>query len=60
MLDPSTDFARAFAPAREAYWREYAAAVEDISSWLSKQQRQRAVSRLQKFARLVERLHGQG
>jgi len=60
MLDPSTDFARAFAPARDAYWQEYAAAVEDISSWLSKRQRQRAVSRLQRFARLVERLHGQG
>ncbi len=60
MLDPSTDFARAFAPARDAYWREYAAALEDISSWLNKRQRQRAVIRLQGFARLVERLHGQG
>lgn len=60
MLDPSTDFTRAFAPARDAYWREYAAAIEDISSWLSKQQRQRAISRLQRFARLVERLHDQG
>ncbi|MCP4387649.1 MAG: hypothetical protein GY802_05095 [Gammaproteobacteria bacterium] len=60
MLDSSTDFSLAFAPAREAYWREYAAALEDISSWLSKQQRQRAVTRLQRFARVVERLRGQG
>ncbi len=60
MLDPSTDFARDFAPARDAYWREYAAALEDISSWLSRQQRQRAVTRLQRYARVVERLHGSG
>lgn len=60
MLDPSTGFARAFAPAREAYWQGYAAALEDISSWLSKQQRQRVVTRLQRFARVVERLRGQG
>lgn len=60
MLDPSTDYALAFAPAREAYWRENAAALEDISSWLDDNQRQRVVSRLQRFARIVERLHAQG
>lgn len=60
MLDPSTDFARDFAPARDVFWREYAAALEDISSWLSSQQRQRAVTRLRRFARVVERLHGSG
>jgi len=59
MLDPSTDFARAFEPARQAYWQAYAAALEDISSWLSKNHRQHAVSRLQRYARVVERLRNQ-
>ncbi len=58
MLDPSTDHARAFQPARQAYWQAYAQALEDISSWLSEGQRQHAVSRLQRYARLVERLRG--
>lgn len=60
MLNPSTDFARAFAPARQAYWQAYAEALEDISSWLSEGQRQRVVTRLQRYARLVERLRGEG
>ncbi|UCH39360.1 MAG: hypothetical protein JSU67_14525 [Gammaproteobacteria bacterium] len=60
LVDPDSDHARAFAPAREAYWQAYATALEDISSWMSDQQRQRVVSRLQKYARIVERLRGQG
>ncbi len=60
MLDPSTEHARAFEPLRQAYWQAYAAALEDISSWLSERQRQHAVNRLQRYARLVERLRGEG
>lgn len=60
MLDPSTDHARSFEPARQAYWQAYAEAIEDISSWLDEQQRQHAVNRLQRYARLVERLRGEG
>jgi len=56
MLDPTTDYARAFEPLRLAYWREYAAALAEIGSWLSDQQRQHAVSRLQRYARVVDRL----
>jgi len=60
MQDSSTDFARAFEPAQRAYWQAYAEALEDISSWLSKGQRQRVVTRLQRYARLVERLRAPG
>lgn len=60
LLDPTTEHARAFAPARQAYWQAYAAALEDISSWLTEQQRQRAVIKLQKYARVVERLRDEG
>jgi len=60
MQDSSTHFARAFEPARQAYWQAYAAALEDISSWLSEDQRQRVVTRLQRYARLVERLSAPG
>lgn len=60
MLDPSTDFARAFEPARQAYWQAYAAALEDIGSWLDKNHRQHAVARLQRYARVVERLSEPG
>jgi hypothetical protein len=60
MQDSSTDFARAFEPARRAYWQAYAEALEDISSWLSDNQRQRVVTRLQRYARLVERLRSKG
>ena len=60
MLDPSTDHARAFEPSREAYWRAYAEALEDIDSWLSPRQRQHLVNRLQRYARIVQDLQEQG
>lgn len=60
LLDPSSDHARAFAPARKAYWQAYAAALEDISSWLDDRQRQRVVMKLQRYARVIERLREQG
>lgn len=59
MLDPATDYARAFEPARQAYWQGYAAALADISSWLSDKQRQRAVTRLQKYASIIDQLSSQ-
>jgi len=59
MLDPTTSYARAFDSARRSYWQAYGAALEDISTWLNDQQRQRVVSKLQRYARLVERLREQ-
>ena len=58
LLDPSTDHARAFEPARRSYWQAYAAALEDISTWLTRAQRQRAVEKLQQYARIAGRLYG--
>lgn len=60
LLDPSTDHARAFEPARRSYWEAYAAALEDISTWLTRAQRQRAVEKLQQYARIAGRLNGSG
>jgi hypothetical protein len=59
MIDPDTDYARAFEPVRQAYWQGYAAALADISSWLSDKQRQRAVTRLQKYASIIDQLSSQ-
>ncbi len=59
MLNPDTDYARAFEPARQAYWQGYAAALADISSWLSDRQRQRAVNRLQRYASIIDQLSSQ-
>ena len=58
LLGPSTDYARAFEPARRSYWQTYAAALEDISSWLTKGQRQRVADKLQQYARIAGRLNG--
>lgn len=60
LLDPSTDYARAFEPARRSYWQAYAVALEDINALLTKGQRQRAVDKLQQYARIAGRLNGAG
>lgn len=60
LLDPSTDYARTFEPARLAYWRAWAAALEDISPLLTKGQRRRAVEKLQQYARIAGRLNDAG
>jgi hypothetical protein len=57
LLDPSTDHARAFEPARRSYWQAYAMALEDISAWLTRGQRARAVEKLQQYARIAGRLN---
>ena len=59
MVDPDTDYARAFEPARQAYWQGYAAALADITSWLSDKQRQHAVARLQRYASIIDQLASQ-
>ena len=59
MIDPDTDYARDFEPARRAYWQGYAAALADITSWLSDRQRQQAVTRLQRYASIIEQLSSQ-
>lgn len=56
MLDPDTGYARDYEPARRAYWRAYAEALEDISEWADQGQRQRVASKLQEYARIVKDL----
>ncbi len=60
LLNPSTKFARNFEPARRSYWQAYAAALEDISFWLTTSQRQKAVDKLQLYARIAARLNSEG
>ncbi len=49
-LSPDTDHARRFEPRRAAYWREFAAALEEIDGWLRPHHRRRAIERLRDYA----------
>jgi hypothetical protein len=60
LLDPSTDYARTFEPARQSYWQAYAVALEDISSWLTMAQKQRVAEKLRHYARIAARLTDAG
>lgn len=53
LLDPASDHARAYEPARSAYWNAYAQALEEISVSLGKAQLEHAVSRLQNYSEIV-------
>jgi hypothetical protein len=53
LLDPTSDYASAFEPARMAYWQAYAEMIEDIVDRLSKAQLRHAVKRLQNYADTV-------
>lgn len=59
LLDPTTEYSLAFEPQRKSYWQAYAAAMEDINGWLTSAQRQRAASRLRKYAQVAARLSNQ-
>ncbi len=56
LLDPASDHARAYEPARSAYWNAYAQALEDISALLDKAQLEHAVSRLHNYSEIVTEL----
>jgi len=56
LLDPSSDHARAYESARNAYWKAYAQALEEISGSLGKAHFEHAVSRLQNYAEIVAEL----
>ncbi len=56
LLSPDSAHAREFEPPRREYWRRYAAAIEDISSWLSPGQHRHAVERLRDYAQVVTQL----
>lgn len=56
LFEPQSAHASEFERARRLYWRGYAAAIEDIDGWLSKQQRDRAVARLRDYAQVVTEL----
>ena len=59
LLDSNTPYAREFEPYRVNYWQNFAFALEDIDSWATKAQRQRAVTRLRDYAQVAERLGNQ-
>ena len=56
LLDPASDHARAYQPARNAYWKAYAQALEEITASLGKTQLEHAVSRLQNYSEIVTEL----
>ncbi len=56
MLDPQSDYARAFIPVRTAYWQAYSQMIEDLNSLLTSAQRQHAVNRLRTYAEGIEGL----
>ena len=59
LLDPSTEYALSFEPTRIAYWQSYAEALQDISGWLTRAQRQKAVNKLKDYASVAEDLASQ-
>lgn len=60
LLDPDTDFAREFEPESRRYWQAFAAALEDISSWMQMRHTRRVVSKLENYAHVAERLGASG
>lgn len=57
LLDGDTEYAQEFQPVRLAYRLAYASALEEINGWLSPKQRQKAVKKLQEYARTASRLN---
>ena len=60
LLDPTTDYSLAYEPQRQFYWQAFAVALEDINSWLTTGQKQRASTRLRDYAQVAARLGNQG
>lgn len=60
LLDPSTKYSLAYEPLRQSYWQAFAVALEDINRWLTRDQRQRAATRLRDYAQVAARLGKQG
>ena len=56
LLNNDTPYAQEFEPARKAHRLAYADALEEINGWLSPKQRQKAVKKLQEYARIATRL----
>lgn len=56
LLDPTSDYARTFDLARDAYWQAYALMIEDISNGFSKTQLQHAAARLRNYAEIADEL----
>ena len=56
LLDPETDYSRAFEVELNAYWKVYAQIIEEISSGLSKAQLKQAIDRLRKYSQAFEDL----
>ena len=60
LLNPDHPISREFEPTRVAYWKAYAEMLEEINGWLTPEQQLKAVTRLQKFARMVSDIDPQG
>ena len=60
LLDPDHPISRDFEPTRAAYWKAYGEMLEEINAWFTPEQRQKAVDRLQKYARLISDIEPQG
>lgn len=56
VVDPDSDYARAYEPARAAFWQAYAELLQDVSGWVSKRQLQRVVAKLRDYAEIAGRL----
>ena len=56
LLSNDTVYAQEFEPARKVYRQAYADALEEINGWLSPKQQQKAVKKLQDYARIATRL----
>ena len=56
LVDEDTDFARAYEPYRQAFWQAYAAALADISEWLTPRHYRAAAERLDRYAMIATRL----
>lgn len=60
VLDPDSEHALAFQPARSAYWRAYSQMIEDLSDSFTSMQLQHAVDRLRNYADGVGKLVQKG
>jgi hypothetical protein len=56
VISPDSDYARAYEPARVAFWQAYAVVLEDVSGWVSERQLQRVASKLRDYAEIAGRL----
>lgn len=60
LLDPQHPITQKFEPTRAAYWKAYGQMLEEINGWLTPEQQQNAVDRLERYVRLLSDIEPQG